>query len=143
MPNSSLPLSQIKYDSYIARRSQVAWLFCCPFPAGAHAGRGLFCSRDPQTGPITIIWGSSPALTRRTIYGIFHFGNRCTADSCHRSWSRTRHLGCDQMSRAGNQKKKPINQTGRRTALTFRVVLLPSFFPAARLAGGLCFFFRA
>ena len=43
MPNSSLPLSQIKYDSYIARRSQVAWLFCCPFPAGAHAGRGLFC----------------------------------------------------------------------------------------------------
>ena len=34
----------------------------------------------------------------------------------------------EMMSRIGSQKKKPINQNGRRTALTFRVVLLPSFF---------------
>ena len=37
----------------------------------------------------------------------------------------------DKMSRIGSQKKKPINQTGRRTALTFRVVLLPSFLNSA------------
>ena len=29
---------------------------------------GFFVSRDPQTDPITITRGSSPALTRRTIY---------------------------------------------------------------------------
>ena len=31
----------------------------------------------------------------------------------------------DKMSRIDSQSKKPINKTGRRTALTFRVVLLP------------------
>ena len=33
---------------------------------------GFFVSRDPQTDPITITRGSSPALTRRTIYGNFN-----------------------------------------------------------------------
>ena len=37
----------------------------------------------------------------------------------------------EMMSRTGSQKKKPINQNGRRTALTFRVVLLPSFLNAS------------
>ena len=33
----------------------------------------------------------------------------------------------DKMSRIGSQKKKPINQAGRRTALKFMGVLLPFF----------------
>ena len=50
-----------------------------------------------------------------------------------RSWPLLREISrpcmkqSERMSRIGSQKKKPINQTGRRTDLTFRVVLLRLF----------------
>lgn len=37
----------------------------------------------------------------------------------------------EMMSKSGSFSKKPINHTGRKTALTFRVVLLPSFLNSA------------
>ncbi len=77
---------------------------------------------------------NSPLSTPRSFLGKkLPMPNTAKSATKPRNWPLPREISrpsmkqSDKMSRIDSQSKKPINKTVRRTALTFRVVLLPFF----------------